>query len=210
MGGLQAVTVEQLQSLALYNRWANARLLQVAATLSDEERERDLRASFGSLHGTLIHILWDEQGWLHFWQAGSFVPAPTAGEYSGFASLRSAWSHHDDAYPGYLHRPTQAELDAPCILDTDTYLWANSFSTPSTFDLPSGQIALSYGTGKCLHRPTTMISWQNGAREGPNSCLALRARIGKDTWTSSCGTSFTAPRRRRRAGRRGSSRNMPG
>lgn len=206
------MTVEQLQSLALYNRWANARLLQVAATLSDEERERYLRASFGSLHGTLIHILWDEQGWLHFWQAGSFVPAPTAGEYSGFASLRSAWSHHDDAYPGYLHRPTQAELDAPCILDTDTYLWASSFSTPSTIrPTIAGRLRCSYGnSATCLHRPTTMISWQNGAREAPNSCLALRARIGKDTWTSSCGTSFTAPRRSGRAGWRGSSRSTRG
>jgi uncharacterized damage-inducible protein DinB len=115
------VTVEQVHSLALYNRWANARLLQVAATLSVEERERDLRASFGSLQGTLVHILWGERGWLHFWQAGSFVPVPTSGEYPDFASLRNAWSHHDDAYASYLHRLTQAELDAPRTLDANTY-----------------------------------------------------------------------------------------
>lgn len=115
------MTVEQLHSLALYNRWANTRLLQVAATLSVEERERELRASFDSLQGTLIHILWGERGWLHFWQAGSFVPASTSGEYPDFASLRSAWTYHDDAYAGYLHRLTQAELDAPRILDADTY-----------------------------------------------------------------------------------------
>ncbi|HEY1809208.1 MAG TPA: DinB family protein [Acidobacteriaceae bacterium] len=73
------MTVEQLHSLALYNRWANTRLLQAAAVLSDEERERDLGASFGSLQGTLIHILWGERGWPHFWLAGSFVPVPTSG-----------------------------------------------------------------------------------------------------------------------------------
>ena len=115
------MTVAQLYSLALYNRWANTRLLQVAAILTVEERERDLRASFGSLQGTLIHILWGERGWLHFWQAGSFVPVPTSAEYPDFASLRSAWSHHDEAYAGYLNRLTQAELAAPRILDTETY-----------------------------------------------------------------------------------------
>jgi uncharacterized damage-inducible protein DinB len=73
------VTIEQLHSLAFYNRWANTLLLQAAATLSVEERECDLRASFGSLQGTLIHILWGERGWLHFWLAGSFVPVPTSG-----------------------------------------------------------------------------------------------------------------------------------
>jgi len=115
------VIVEQLRSLAAYNRWANTRLLQATAVLSVEERERDLRASFGSLQGTLIHILWGERGWLHFWQHGTFVPRPTPGEYPDFASLRSAWTHHEDAYTGYLLGLTQTELDAPRALDADIY-----------------------------------------------------------------------------------------
>lgn len=115
------MTVEQLRSLAAYNRWANTRLLHAAASLSVEERERDLRASFGSLQGTLIHILWGERGWLHFWQAGDFVPRPTGGEYPDFASLRNAWGRHEDAYAAYLLGLTQTELDAPRVLDADTY-----------------------------------------------------------------------------------------
>jgi uncharacterized damage-inducible protein DinB len=114
------VTVEQLRLLTEYNRWA-ARFLQVAADLSIEERERDLHASFGSLQGTLIHILWGERGWLHFWHHGAFVPRPAPGEYPDFASLRSAWSDHDDAYAAYLHGLTQAQLDSPRTLDADTY-----------------------------------------------------------------------------------------
>lgn len=115
------MTDEQVRSLAVYNRWANARLLEAAAALSAEERERDLRASFGSLEGTLIHILWGERGWLHFWQEGSFVPRPIPGEYPDFASLGSAWTEHDEAYAAYLHGLTQAELDAPRTLDADRY-----------------------------------------------------------------------------------------
>jgi uncharacterized damage-inducible protein DinB len=115
------VTVDQLRSLAAYNHWANTRLLQAASTLSVEELERDLRASFGSLQGTLIHVLWGERGWLHFWQEGSFLPDPTPGDYPDFESLRSAWTRHEEAYAAYLDGLTQAELDAPRAVDENTY-----------------------------------------------------------------------------------------
>jgi uncharacterized damage-inducible protein DinB len=115
------VTVEQLQWLVAYNFWANTRLLSAAAAVGAEERERDLQASFGSLHGTLAHILWGERGWLQFWQAGKFVPNPSASDYAHLASLESAWSQHEEAYEAYLLGLTQAQLEAPRTLDGTTY-----------------------------------------------------------------------------------------
>jgi uncharacterized damage-inducible protein DinB len=115
------MTVDQLRSLVAYNRWANTRLLQAAAALSAEERDRDLRASFGSLHGTLIHLLWGERGWLHMWQEGSFLPDPAPGDYPDFASLQRAWTRHEEAYAAYLRGLTQAELDAPRAVGDDVY-----------------------------------------------------------------------------------------
>jgi uncharacterized damage-inducible protein DinB len=113
--------VEQLRSLVAYNHWANTRLLQAATALSVEDFERDMRASFGSLQGTLIHILWGERGWLRFWQDGDFVPRPTPGQYADLASIRSAWTHHEGEYAAYLLGLAQAELDAPRTLDATTY-----------------------------------------------------------------------------------------
>lgn len=115
------MTVEQLRWLVAYNCWANTRLLRAASALRIEEFERDMRASFGSLKGTLIHILWGECGWLQFWLIGSFLPQPEADDYPDFAVLQNAWIRHDEAYAAYLHGLTQAELDAPRILDDVTY-----------------------------------------------------------------------------------------
>jgi uncharacterized damage-inducible protein DinB len=115
------VTVEHLASLAAYNRWANARVLQAAAGLTSSERERNLGASFGSLHGTLVHILWGERGWLHMWQRGTFLPDPVPGDYPDFASLRTAWTAHANEYEEYLLGLTQAELDAPRSVDGNFY-----------------------------------------------------------------------------------------
>ena len=120
LGGVN-MTVEQLRSLAAFNRWANNRLLQAASALSIEEFNRDLGASFTSMQGTLIHILWGERGWLHFWQHNSLLPDPVPGEYPDFTSLRNAWIRDDDAYLNYLNGLTQSELDAPRSLDDNTY-----------------------------------------------------------------------------------------
>jgi uncharacterized damage-inducible protein DinB len=47
----------QYQAFARYNSWMNKNLYSLAARLSDEERKRDVGAFFGSIHGTLSHLL---------------------------------------------------------------------------------------------------------------------------------------------------------
>jgi uncharacterized damage-inducible protein DinB len=118
------MTPNHLHDQARYNRWANHRLLEASSVLNAEERTRDLRASFVSLEGTLIHILWGERGWLSFYETGDFVPCPAPGDYPDFATLRSGWTRHDEAYVYYLCGLTPSELDAPRTLDATTYTLA--------------------------------------------------------------------------------------
>jgi uncharacterized damage-inducible protein DinB len=58
------IMVEQYRALARYNTWMNVRLYDLAATLGEAERTRDLHAFFGSVHGTLNHLLWADRIWL--------------------------------------------------------------------------------------------------------------------------------------------------
>jgi len=62
-------------ALARYNTWMNEKLFAGAATLSDEERKRDLGAFFRSLHGTLNHLLLADRAWL-----GRFTHDPVLSE----------------------------------------------------------------------------------------------------------------------------------
>jgi uncharacterized damage-inducible protein DinB len=41
--------------------------------------------------------------------------------HPNFASLRNAWTRHEDEYAAYLHSLTQAELDAPRAVGPNTY-----------------------------------------------------------------------------------------
>lgn len=47
-----------------YNRWANGLLYDAAYALPDEEYRRDVGAYFGSLHGTLNHLIVGDRIWL--------------------------------------------------------------------------------------------------------------------------------------------------
>ncbi|WP_339948724.1 DinB family protein [uncultured Albimonas sp.] len=49
---------------ARYNAWANRRLYEAAAALTDAERRSDQGAAFGSLHATLNHLLVTDVIWM--------------------------------------------------------------------------------------------------------------------------------------------------
>ena len=52
------------RGMAAYNRWMNDKLYAAAAELSDAERKRDLGAFFGSLLGTMNHIVAGGREWI--------------------------------------------------------------------------------------------------------------------------------------------------
>jgi uncharacterized damage-inducible protein DinB len=53
-----------VERMARYNRWQNQNLYGSADKLSDEDRKRDRGAFFGSIHGTLDHLLWADRIWM--------------------------------------------------------------------------------------------------------------------------------------------------
>lgn len=66
---------DYVRTMAAYNRWQNENVYGGAETLSDADRKRDRGAFFGSIHGTLNHILWADEVWM-----GRFAgrPHPTS------------------------------------------------------------------------------------------------------------------------------------
>jgi uncharacterized damage-inducible protein DinB len=65
------ITPDYCHLMARYNRWMNERLYGLCAAMEDSERKRDRGAFFGSIHGTLNHLLWADRMWL-----GRFVGPP--------------------------------------------------------------------------------------------------------------------------------------
>jgi uncharacterized damage-inducible protein DinB len=55
---------DHFSMFAQYNRWANERLYEAAAQTSDADYRKDRGAFFGSLHGTLNHLVVTDRIWM--------------------------------------------------------------------------------------------------------------------------------------------------
>ncbi|MBO0735147.1 MAG: DinB family protein [Alphaproteobacteria bacterium] len=58
------ITPAYIRTMVTYNTEMNRRLYDAAARLSDAERRRPRGAFWGSIHGTLNHLLWGDQQWM--------------------------------------------------------------------------------------------------------------------------------------------------
>jgi uncharacterized damage-inducible protein DinB len=65
-----SMTRTDIELLFEYDRWANARVFDAVATLSDEQYARNLGGGHPSLRDTLVHFIGGEWIWLEYWRQG--------------------------------------------------------------------------------------------------------------------------------------------
>ena len=105
------MNVTDVLDLYAYDRWANGQVLAIASGLTDEQRLRPSAASYSSVFGTLVHILWSEWVWLGRWP----TPRTTADPRSvpDFVPLRDLWSAVEFEQRAFLAGLTDADLAKP-------------------------------------------------------------------------------------------------
>ena len=88
--------VRNFRVLARYNALANRRLYEACARLPDAERKKRRPSFFGSIHGTLNHLMVGDRIWLARF-AGEEVPSTNLDAilYEGFGELREAREEED-------------------------------------------------------------------------------------------------------------------
>ncbi len=88
---------ERFDELAAYNRWANRRVYDAAATLPDAVRKQPAGLFFGSLHGTLNHMLVADYIWMRRFTGNGPVPERLNQIlHDDFAELRAAREREDE------------------------------------------------------------------------------------------------------------------
>ena len=88
--------VRNVRTLARYNTLANRRLYEACARLPDAERKTRRPAFFGSIHGTLNHLMVGDRIWLARF-GGEEVPSTNLDAilYEDFEELRGAREAED-------------------------------------------------------------------------------------------------------------------
>lgn len=81
------ISTAYVRTMARYNRWQNQSIYAAANQISSEARRLDRGAFFGSIDGTLNHLLWGDSMWLHRFAA---TPKPS-GSISTSSSRIQDW-----------------------------------------------------------------------------------------------------------------------
>jgi uncharacterized damage-inducible protein DinB len=105
------MTLEEVHLLSEYNSWANHRALDACAALSEEQFAREVGGSFGSVRGTLVHLMGCEWLWLERWRGRSPSAFWSAGEFPNLTSVRVRWAEVERELQGIFAALTPADLD---------------------------------------------------------------------------------------------------
>ena len=114
-------TPSYFQTLARYNQWANERLYAACAELGDADYRAPRQAFFGSIHGTLNHLLVADRIWM------GRLEGPESGLkqlneilYEDFAALRAARVAEDRRIVHFVDGLRQEALDGALVYKTLT------------------------------------------------------------------------------------------
>ena len=110
--------VRNFQMLARYNALANRRLYEACTRLPDAERKKRRPAFFGSIHGTLNHLMLGDRIWLARF-SGEEVPSTNLDAilYEDFGELREAREEEDSRIQTFA-----AGIDEPFLKGTIRYV----------------------------------------------------------------------------------------
>ena len=98
--------------MAAYNRWANRRLYGAAKTLPDAEYRRNRGAFFGSLQGTLNHLLVADRIWMRrFTGNGPLQTRLDEILFDELPALAAERIAEDERIKAYVDGLSEADLD---------------------------------------------------------------------------------------------------
>jgi uncharacterized damage-inducible protein DinB len=104
------VTTSFVRTMAAYNAEMNRRIYGAAERIPDPTRREPRGAFWGSLHGTLCHLLWGDQMWMSRfdkWPKPTIVQKQSAALIEGFDELKRARVEADEKISDWAGRVTQ-------------------------------------------------------------------------------------------------------
>jgi len=177
--------------LAAYNAWVNERLYDASARIPDGEYRRDRGAFFGSLHGTLNHLLLGDRIWMHrFTGEGEEPKELNAILYEDFSELRAHRRAEDARIDKYV-----AGLSEPELAGTIRY---RSTRNPAEIEQLLAPLLLHFFNHQTHHRGQAHCLLTEIAGEAPSFDLLVYQRHTGAGMLKGQGGDFSTPERRPR------------
>ena len=104
---------QDILTLYQYNRWANHKIINAAANLTQEQFIADVSYPHGGLRGTLVHMLFAEWIWRNRWQGNSPTFRIKPDEFPTFQSLRERWMTEEQQLMDFVRSLTDQQVNSP-------------------------------------------------------------------------------------------------
>ncbi len=109
--GKELMNQQDILLLYRYNQWANAKILNTAAQVTQEQYLAPTTFPHGSLCGTLVHAMFAEWIWRQRWTGTSPTFRLKAEDYPTVEALRARWSEEEEQLMDFVDRLTDERLE---------------------------------------------------------------------------------------------------
>lgn len=108
-----------------YNQWANAKILQAAANVTQEQYLAPASFPHGGLQGTLVHTLFAEWLWRKRWEGTSPTVRLKPEDFPTVESLRIRWADEEKQLMNFVEGLSDERLNT-------TFNYTNTSGKPFT------------------------------------------------------------------------------
>jgi uncharacterized damage-inducible protein DinB len=125
--GIWRISLNKQDILILYkyNQWANAKILNAAANVTQEQYLAPASFPHGGLRGTLVHALFAEWIWRNRWEGISPMHRLKPEDFPTIESLQARWLEEEKQLMAFAEGLTDEKLN-------DTFTYKNTSGKPFT------------------------------------------------------------------------------
>jgi len=121
----ETMNKQDILTLYKYNQWANAKILNAAANVTQEQFRAPGSFPHGGLRGTLVHALFAEWIWRKRWEGVSPTTRLKPDDFPTIESLCTRWAEEEEQLMDFVERVTDEQLNS-------TFTYASTKGEPFT------------------------------------------------------------------------------
>jgi uncharacterized damage-inducible protein DinB len=122
------MTHNDIRILFAYNAWANNRIFEALARLSEQQYRSDLRSSHRDLQGTATHLVGAEKLWLSRWTGRPEEGLLAAAEVPSLPALKTVWERVAADTARFVGKLSKERLEA-------NFVYTNTMGEPCSHPL---------------------------------------------------------------------------
>ena len=161
------MSADELRRLHAYSRWATTQLLDACTTLTPEQLSRPIGGSFGTLLGTLRHMVGAEWVWLERFHGRAPRAFPAGDSLTTVADLRRQWDE------------VAAGLEAILSSADPRRLVAYTTFRGDAFEQPLGDLLHHVANHATYHRGQVAMSLRLLGAASPSTGLVAFLRLAR-------------------------------